>query len=453
MLSTRNSFPNLTLAILVLMGSSLSVVVARQPVSTSRDSARRLEIPKEQESFSFVIFGDATHSASDSLDVLRQAVKEVNIICPDFVINVGDMIDGYNEREAWLSQMNDYRVIMDGLRVPWFPAAGNHDVYWQGENRPEREHEEDFETHFGPLWYCFEYKKCSFIVLFTDEGDPNTGVKGFSSPAAQQMSPEQMAWLKDTLKKASCARHVFIFVHHPRWRGGEYGRDWERIHTILKKAGNVSAVFGGHTHRMEYDSKRDGIEYFVLGTTGGAISKEDQDMGYFHHYDIVTVRGDSFHIARLPVGLIMDPKQGLTKTVTIMPKQHWQIKSTRRRTLRYKIDVLDFPSAKGLLKIGIGHAADDSGDKGLYYAVLSSSGQVLQKEFIKSSSIDWGTMEVQPNSHFVLLLQDDDTSFEGKYPGNGGSLEMHLRYKVNAEYAEKRAEHQRADVEAKTDED
>jgi hypothetical protein len=88
--------------------------------------------------------------------------------------------------------------------------------------------------------------------------------------------------------------------------GGGYGDDWERVHKRLKEAGNVSAVFAGHIHRMRYDGVRDGIEYFTLATTGGGQSGIAKEAGYLHHFHIVTVRKGRIAVAGVPVGSVMD---------------------------------------------------------------------------------------------------------------------------------------------------
>ena len=99
----------------------------------------------------FAVFGDRTGGPAAGISVLREAVADVNLIEPDFVMTVGDLIDGYNETPEWMRQMEEYTSSMDKLLMPWFPVAGNHEVYWRGEGeRPAREHEKNYEMHFGP---------------------------------------------------------------------------------------------------------------------------------------------------------------------------------------------------------------------------------------------------------------------------------------------------------------
>jgi len=272
---------------------------------TDREGAP-LELPIEEDAFLFAVFGDRTGGPADGVEVLAQAVEDVNLIEPDLVMTVGDLIQGYNQTPEWLAQMREYKGIMDGLLCPWFPVAGNHDVYWRGDGRPEGEHEASYETHFGPLWYAFEHKDSFFIVLYSDEGNPETGERSFSKPAAQKMSPEQFAWLEQTLDRAADAEHVFVFLHHPRWLKGGYGDDWDRVHELLASAGNVSAVFAGHIHRMRYDGKRDGIEYITLATVGGGQSEAVPAAGYLHQFHLVMVRERQIALASIPVGEVQD---------------------------------------------------------------------------------------------------------------------------------------------------
>ncbi len=276
---------------------------------TNRQSDIVLPLPEENDAFVFAVFGDRTGGPPEGVQILDQAVEDVNLFEPDLVMTVGDMIQGYNTTDSWIPEMRQYKNSMGKLLCPWFPVAGNHDVYWRGPDKPTGEHEKNYEMHFGPLWYAFEHKNSWFIVLYSDEGDPSDGYKSISDPRAQRMSPEQLEWLKSTLQKASGAQHVFLFLHHPRWIGGRYGDDWNKVHDLLKSAGNVRAVFAGHIHRMRYDGPKDGIEYVTLATVGGGQSGISADGGFLHHFHLVTVREQQIAMACLPVGEVKDVRK------------------------------------------------------------------------------------------------------------------------------------------------
>ena len=277
---------------------------------TDRESPVEIPLPTEDGSFSFVIYGDRTGGPKDGVEILADAVRDTNLIEPDLVMTVGDLINGYNESPEWMEEMREYRAIMNNLLCPWFPVAGNHDVYWRdrdgGEERPPNEHEDNSEMHFGPLWYSFTHKNNNFIVLYSDEPNPKTGERNFSKPTSQRMSPEQKEFLQEALDRGRDLDRTFVFIHHPRWLKGRYGNDWDNVHAMLVEAGNVEAVFAGHIHHMRYDGPRDGIEYVSLATVGGYQDGDVPDAGFLHQYHLVTVRKEQFSMVSLPVGEAMD---------------------------------------------------------------------------------------------------------------------------------------------------
>ena len=295
----------------VRSGLAAVVVIAsgafgQQELSTTRSSSLQLQPPVEEDGFVFVVYGDRTGGPAEGVIVLKQAVEDTNLLNPDLVMTVGDLIQGYNQTNEWMGQMRQFKQIMSELDSPWYPVAGNHDVYWRGADRPAEEHEGNYEEHFGPLWYDFPHKNAHFIVLYTDEGNPETGERNFGKAECQVMSSEQIEFLQSALGRASRADHVFVFLHHPRWLEGRYGQDWERVHRVLADAGNVKACFAGHIHHMRHDGTRDGIEYVTLATVGGGQSFHAPDAGWDHEYHVVTVRPDRFEMAAVPVGEVID---------------------------------------------------------------------------------------------------------------------------------------------------
>ncbi len=309
------AMPPLRLPLLALLPLALLATVhADEPkqIRTSRESERILPLPKGEDSFHFIIYGDRTGGPAEGVHILARAVEDTNLLDPDLVMTVGDLVQGYNTQEPWMQQMEEYRGIMNRLRMPWFPVAGNHDIYWRGENRPPTEHETNYEKHFGPLWYWFEHKKSGFLVLFSDEGDPANpeAQRHFGDPAQQKFSATQLAWLRQSLQEMKGLEHIFVFMHHPRWAPDIYPEsNWDEVHRLLVENGNVSACFAGHIHKLRYDGVKDGIEYFALAATGGGIPGDYPQVGYLHHCNLVTVRPEGIRVSTLPVGAVIDPKR------------------------------------------------------------------------------------------------------------------------------------------------
>ena len=65
-------------------------------ILTNRQAQNRRLLPGNEVSFPFVILGDRTTVKLSGLGILRRAVDEINLLRPDFVITIGDMVQGYN---------------------------------------------------------------------------------------------------------------------------------------------------------------------------------------------------------------------------------------------------------------------------------------------------------------------------------------------------------------------
>ncbi|WP_145196642.1 hypothetical protein [Planctomycetes bacterium Poly30] len=62
---------------------------------TSRKSPIELPLPDEEDAFFFMVYGDRTGGPASGVALLRQAVEETNLIDPDLVLTVGDLVQGY----------------------------------------------------------------------------------------------------------------------------------------------------------------------------------------------------------------------------------------------------------------------------------------------------------------------------------------------------------------------
>ena len=390
--------PRLIRPLLAMMLAAVAVAARADTPSirTNRASQQVLPLPKGDDMFHFVVFGDRTGGPPEGVQVLAQAVRDTNLLDPDLVMTVGDLIQGYNGQEQWETQMREYRETMARLRMPWFPVAGNHDIYWRGDGRPPTEHEANYEKHFGPLWYWFEHKQCGFLVLHSDEGDPASPAvpRDFGKPAQQKFSETQLTWLRGALAEMKSLRHVFIFMHHPRWAPDIYpGSNWPEVHSLLRTHGNVRACFAGHIHRLRHDGVKDGIEYMALATTGGAMPGDYPRVGYLHHFNTVTVRPDGIKVATIPVGAVIDPRQ-------FTPERAADLDSVRRL-------------APDLVSPPITLTADGLG-AGVYEIRLANPSR-RPVEFTLSAEADPGEWILTPDHQHQVVEPGQDRTFAFTY--------------------------------------
>lgn len=268
---------------------------AGPPVSAGTQTQTRLTAPDDSDSFSFVVFGDRTGGPRSGVRILAEAVETAGWLDPDFVITVGDLVQGYNTPDEWLAEMQEYKSIMDTLAMPWYPVAGNHDVY----ARPSLPagHTGLYKHHFGPLYYSFDHEFAHFIVLFSDES------LAYHDPAENQnMSPEQLAWLRADLASTDAAR-VFVFLHHPRWLDQYAGGNWPAVERVFKQDGRPVTVVAGHIHAIRDDANSGNIRYLTVGSVGAHLERHLPHAS-FHHISLFHVRPDSQSLVHIPIGAI-----------------------------------------------------------------------------------------------------------------------------------------------------
>ena len=213
--------------------------------------------PNSADSFRFVVMSDDTGSAVAGQ--WEEAVREVNLLKPDFVMSVGDCIEGYiTDTDDLTAMWNKFDAKVKKLDAPFYYCPGNHDV-----SNPVMQ--KMWIARYGAggrTYYSFDYRGCHFVVL-------DTATPMFMSDLlfTSDFMKEQLAWLKKDLASAENAKHVFAFYHVPLPQTGYGG--WREL-VKLFPAGKTT-VFNGHFHQLSY-SKPDGIPTYISAPPGRSPS-------------------------------------------------------------------------------------------------------------------------------------------------------------------------------------
>lgn len=125
--------------------------------------------------FQFVIVADRTGEHRPG--IFPQAVHTINLLHPELVISVGDLIEGYStDPSAIDAQGDEFDSVVDSLDMPFFYVPGNHDVTNLSQTRIWRD-------RLGPTYYHFIYKNTLFLCLNSESDLENPESDGALSEA------------------------------------------------------------------------------------------------------------------------------------------------------------------------------------------------------------------------------------------------------------------------------
>ncbi len=241
------------------------------------------------------ILGDLAPMNGAGDKYTKMAVGELNLLRPDLVLTVGGLVPGMTRDGAkYVEQVRAVRGVLDGLLMPWYPCAGETDIFSGTRQGEDRRFEGLYQRYMGPLYYSIDAGDIHAIVLDSEERIDGGGTG---------ISEAQVQWMKEDLNHVfegagggggKRARWVVVTVNRPLWRlGGDVGRagNWSRVHDELvrfnrrpivsvegvgggsgaeARGPRVMAVFGGNERAYAMEPVRDGIHYYVLGPTGAA---------------------------------------------------------------------------------------------------------------------------------------------------------------------------------------
>jgi hypothetical protein len=242
--------------------------------------------PEPRDEFRFVMVGDRTGGRVP--DLMPQAFREINYLYPEFVISVGDLIDGPGPTPERINQFwKEFDDEVAILKSPFVYVPGNHDV-WNTTSKGI------YEARYGSTYRSFNYRGLHFITLDTEEFD-EAGKK------LDRIDGKQLEWLKDDIARNRDAKAILVLMHKPIWLTGGLAKAEE----VWK--GLPVYVFAGHVHRYSYQVIND-IPHIILGAVAGGMSESGDAIGRFRHYMLVTVRDGKLNFGLIRLGGVLAPE-------------------------------------------------------------------------------------------------------------------------------------------------
>jgi len=268
--------------------------------------------------FTFAVFSDLT--GGERPGVFATAVAQLNLLRPEFIMNVGDLIEGNTTDLSEIdAQWKSFDERADRAIAPVFYAGGNHDL-------TGKVLQDVWDERLGRRYYHFVYKNVLFLILDTEDNTPErtreifeirkVGVETFMNEGEEaylkteyaklpernsgNLTPEQSDYFAQVIAANPDVRWTFLFMHKAPWERAE-----ETNFAAIEEAlvDRPYTVFHGHMHAYEYLERR-GRDYIQLATTGGSQFPEaglSED-----HVTLVTVDSDGVDIANLLMSGILD---------------------------------------------------------------------------------------------------------------------------------------------------
>jgi len=273
---------------------------------------------KPEGQFTFAIISDLNSGERDG--VFEVAMEQVNLLRPEFILSVGDLVNGETSDPVELQKQYDgFDQRAARANAPLFHTGGNHDLTSQAMR--------DFWTkRYGRRYYHFIYQNVLFLVLDTEdytdelrekinvarseaiaildgphpEDFPSTAYYKMPERKTGKIEEEQNAYFEKVIAAHPEVRWTFLLMHKPVWK-----REGEGNLSRMEKAlgDRKYTVINGHLHSYSH-TERNGHDYITLGTTGGSQNPEDENA--FDHITLVSFSGDGPAIANIRMDGLLD---------------------------------------------------------------------------------------------------------------------------------------------------
>ncbi len=259
--------------------------VARLEIDAAEEAVpwTHLDFGNDAENFQFLAVSDKT--GGNRKGVFPDALRKARLLQPEFIISVGDLIQGYTEDVAEIGrQWNEFEGLLEGFEIPFFYVPGNHDV-----SNPVMAG--IWLERFGRNYYHFRYRDVLFLCLDSEDGK------------RAHIGEKQVAYFEKALADNPDVRWTLLFVHRPLWLQNEIDPGWLAVESAIED--RAYTVLAGHVHRYTKYVRKD-RRYIVLATTGGGSDLRGPDMGEFDQVAWVTMTDKGPLLANLLLDGIWD---------------------------------------------------------------------------------------------------------------------------------------------------
>ena len=292
----------IVISLIFIPGCAQNSAVIQHDLTSPQSPWLGKTIKSSGDKFTFAIFSDLNGGERDG--IFNVAASQLKQLRPDFIVSVGDLIEGeIEDKDELLKQWSSFDKRADKAGAPIFRVGGNHDLsnVTMGEMWSER---------YGPRYYYFDYRDVLFLILdsedFSDKliqemyHSTNEEFKKIPETKVGKIGAEQSAYFEQVLTRNTEVKWTFLFIHKPSWRSSD-NQGFARIKTAL--SGRPYTVFNGHVHSLSHRI-RNGMDYIMLGTTGG--SQNINKVNAFDHLTLVTMDKNGPSISHIRMDGLLD---------------------------------------------------------------------------------------------------------------------------------------------------
>jgi predicted phosphodiesterase len=253
--------------------------MALRATSEDKNPWTGLKANADPDSFQFAVVSDRT--GGNRGKVFTRAVERLNLLQPEFVLSVGDLINGYTTKPEQIEkEWAEFNGITAKFDMPFFYVPGNHDL-------TNKALHDDWRARFGRKFYHFTYKGVLFFAVNSEDEDA-TEEDEKKRYEASFVSAAQTEYFKKVLAESKDVRWVMVFLHKPLWTEKDLDKNgWAAFEKAME--GRTYSVFCGHVHRFQ-KFVRNGMNYYQLATTGGGSRLRGVEYGEFDHVTWITMK-------------------------------------------------------------------------------------------------------------------------------------------------------------------